>query len=304
MDLIKQLIDDLTANSSNIETVLTKAQVLAHRLGDAEMTAWVEWELGGYPNVDSTPEYRRQHLTITGVITNGYYRYNDANIELGSLKPETREKISTRVVTEGVGAIQHRAIKEASGERFAVRFDAATCRAFSKPYRESGYWVETAFGHTPAGSTQQILTQVRTRLLKFALLLQDRVPADAKEDAIQALIGGTVVKDLLNQTVFGDNTTIVIGQGNSLQNLHNSVTRNDLASLIRELEQKGLPREATADLVAAIAKDKKSPEHDDKRFGKNVSEWCGKTLKAVVESTVSTVTEAAVKGAISGFYGF
>ena len=50
MQLLQDIIEILSSDKPNLENALIKAQVLAHQLGEAEMGAWVEAELRGYPD--------------------------------------------------------------------------------------------------------------------------------------------------------------------------------------------------------------------------------------------------------------
>src|SRR5690606_27013046 len=49
MKLVEDLISILSAERPRLEDALIKAQILAHRLGEDELRAWVDSELRGYP---------------------------------------------------------------------------------------------------------------------------------------------------------------------------------------------------------------------------------------------------------------
>ena len=57
MKLIDDIIDLLTeAGNGNLQNAFIKAQVLAHKLGDAELGAWVRSELVGYEDAADVPQ--------------------------------------------------------------------------------------------------------------------------------------------------------------------------------------------------------------------------------------------------------
>lgn len=58
MQLIDELITLLSDEKATVQSALLKAQILAHRLGDAELATWVEHELRGYPSDAEVPPYR------------------------------------------------------------------------------------------------------------------------------------------------------------------------------------------------------------------------------------------------------
>jgi hypothetical protein len=95
MQLIQDLIDELRKANCRIEDALIQAQMLAHKLGDQDMAAWVASELKGYPDRDAIPPYREIHMEITGNVTNGHWSHKSQPLVLSKLRPEMREWLPT-----------------------------------------------------------------------------------------------------------------------------------------------------------------------------------------------------------------
>ena len=66
MKLIDEIIDLLSNTDTELENALIKAQVLAHKLGEKEIGAWIKSELVGYEDPTTVPEYRILNLTVFG----------------------------------------------------------------------------------------------------------------------------------------------------------------------------------------------------------------------------------------------
>jgi hypothetical protein len=307
MRLIDDVIEALRKSDCRLEDALILAQVLAHKLGDLEMAAWVDAELKGYKEGAEVPAYRRTTLAITGILTNGHFRYSDHPIVLTGLKPEQREWLTTRNTTEGVGAIQDWVDKESKGKQLSTTIPTEMCGLITrKCYGGSDYWVEQAWGRPGTGAFRQIQTEIRSRLLQLALQLQDRVPADGTDDDVKK-IGEQVVRDIFRGTVIGDNATIVIGDANALHGITNSVVRNDFPSLAKALSAHGVADEDVDALHKAVKADVDAPEHKVKEFGPRVRHWIGGMAeKAGTEAwkTVAATGVTTLYSALKAHYGW
>lgn len=59
MNLLNEIRFDLTNKSASLANTLRKAKILASEIGLPEFRQWVEFELNGYPDQKSVPEYRQ-----------------------------------------------------------------------------------------------------------------------------------------------------------------------------------------------------------------------------------------------------
>ena len=298
MKIIDDLIDTLSQPGCAMEDALIRAQVLAHQLGDSEMAAWVKAELEGYPDDTPVPHYRSQLLTLTGTIGNGYYFYKNQTLPVIGLRDSLRDSLTMRNVRQGVGGIEHLAKKEDEGEQFAVPVPPEFYGSLSKMCSE-GYAVQQAWAHPPAGGARQILTQVRTRLLQFALNLRDRVPTETSPGQLKDAIPDGEVRSLFNNAM-NSNITVVVNSGSIGQLSSDVNVVNNEAALMESLAKLGITDDELKGLDAAIKADAGVVEHKRKSVGPAVANWIGETLKAATKAGV----DALVKGAIHGYYGF
>jgi hypothetical protein len=297
MKTIDDLIDALSTSTCSVEDALIKAQVLAHGLGDQEMTAWVKAELSGYPYGTDVPDYRIQLLTVIGTIGNGVYFYKNQTLPLSGLTPEQRDDLIEQRVRQGVGAVEHLSNQEDAGNRFAIPVQPEWFGLLSK-FCTPGYSVQHAWAHPPPGGARQILTQIRTRLLDFALQLRDRVPAGTETAELKTAVEPELVRSLF-QNAIGSNITVIFNSG-AIGHVSTEIRVNDVESLKGALSHEGISNEDLGRLEAAIAKDANAPEHSSKKFGKAVLEWVGDTTKTLTKAGVET----AVKAALRCYYGF
>lgn len=302
MQLVREMIKILSSDKPSLENALIKAQVLAHQLGESELRSWVDAELRGYPDDADLPPYRIMPVSVRGVITNGYYRYNDQGIPLAHLDKSFREKLETARLTQSVGVIQHLAEKEDLSVMIAPEIYPVLRKGLN-----SGYWVESAWGRYSAGVMLQVLVEIRSRLLDFALSISDQFPPGLNESDMKEASQGAGVSGTFRNAVFGDNTTIVVGSG-TIQDASNTIIRNDFNTLAAALRAQSVAEQDIQELRAAVESDASELDVQEKRaFGPRVRGWMDAMLTKAGTSSWQVAVGAAgniLASAISKFYGF
>lgn len=295
---IDDLIDTLSASNGSIEDALIKAQVLAHRLGDAELTAWVKAELRGYPDSMDVPEYRARRGVVMGTVSDGYREARDVTLPLSGLTNEQHALLLAQPVREGIGEIDHLARNEEAGKRMAHPIDPVWFGLLSTGLNED-YGVQQAWIHPPVGYWRQIVTQVRVRLLDLALKLQDKVPPDTSPSELKGLVSLPELHHLFRDVV-GSPITLVFNAGAIGEISPDIRMQNNLPALKSVLAQEGVDPERIGQLVQAIKEDTKAPEHTEKKLGQSVAKWLGDLAKSAVKAGAETTIEVA----LHHFYGF
>jgi len=302
MLLIDEIIDLLSSADPSVENALFKAQVLAHRLGESELAQWVESELKGYPKDTELPSYRIVPITILGNASNGAYRVSEQPLPLMHLDPAIREKLDVKRLTQSIAVIEGWCKED---EDLSIVVAPEFYPLLNKGLG-NGYQVERAWGKPSMGAMLQVVAEVRSRLLEFALKLSDRLPPEARREDMKQLARDAHVGDLFRNSVFGDNTTIVVG-GGSIQNVTNSVVNNDLESLARALRDLSVPESDIQALQAAIKEDSASEEVASRTIGPRVRSWIGSMVAkaggAGWEVGISAAGGLLAK-AIAAYYGF
>lgn len=298
MSLVEELIATLSSENCNLEAALAKAQVLAHHLNAHEMRRWVLNELRGYENAAELPDYRIVTCSLIGHVSNGFYRANRANLPTSHLDERIREMLTKKKVLQSIPTIQGWARSE---DALSSRVSPELYGELSKGFADD-YYVESAWGEVSPGVFTQIVAQVRSRLLDFVLQLSTEIPQlnESSPSGAQR----DEASDLFRNAVFGNNATIIIGNGNS-QTVSNSIVANDFDSLAAHLESLGMRYGEINDLREAIEKDK-TESSQSVSLGSRVKDWIARmTAKAAKAAwNISTETAAGVlTAALLAYYG-
>lgn len=300
MKLLDEIIQLLSDEKATVQSALLKAQVLAHRLGDAELSAWVEHELRGYPQDAAVPPYRVLRLTLVGHVTNGYYHYSNQTLPTAHLEEPFRTNITQSKVRDSVSAIESWSDKE----NVAATIPPEALHLLSKPLSDT-YYVQQAWGKFGVGAVEQILVQVRSRLLEFCLRISDRLPPDLSDPQVRRIADEMGSHDIFRNAVFGDNATVVVGSG-SIRDIKNKVVRRDLESLLSTLREQGVSAEDLSALQTAIADDESSEDVRKGELGPRVKNWIGTMIGKAGSATWEVSMGAAgnlLGSALGSYYG-
>lgn len=294
-----EIIAILGSEHCNLVNALIKARILASQIGQDQLSEWVGWELTGYPAEVELPPYRRVKLTPKANLFNGVYSLQNQTLPTLRLTDKRRERIMISKLRQSVVAI----------ERWTGREVAATYppefAAFFQGTLGPDWEIVSMWGEPGVGAHDQVLVEIRSRLLGYVLDVQKTLPetGDTNEPEL------TSMKDkrdsMFQGAIFGHNTTIQIGDSNTA-NVTNTVTQGDLPSLVEHLRGKGVPEEDLRALERAVGEDGDGPSRT-KKVGPAVAKWFGGAVEKAASGAWDIAVSAAgtlVAGALSGYYGF
>jgi len=302
MKLINEIIDILSSENPDLNNALIKTKVLLHRLGETEALLWVNSELNGYPNIDNIPNYRKLDISVHGNLTNGYWYDSDRLISLSHLDKNLREKLQTHHLLQSIAVIESYAKDD---KHLTMTISPDLYSELGKRY-SGGYYVDRAWGKPSLGGMLQVITEVRSRLLDFILELSEKIPEELDADQMKQKSKEIGASDLFNNAVFGDNTTIVVGDHN-IQNVQSSVVKNDFESLATFFRKNQMEETDVQALKAAIESDGGASEHKEKKFGENVRSWIRTMLNKATEAAWNvnlSVASSLIANALNSYYGW
>ena len=142
---------------------------------------------------------------------------------------------------------------------------------------------------------ENILSEVRSRLLDFALELRDVVGIDVPEKELVAKAASVDTEKLFNTAVYGTGNTIIIGS-QAFQSVTNE--KDDVEGLIAVVGKLGFQQRELEALRTAVLEDKsqgKAPDVTEGQTGK----WYSKALKeagqGAVKAGIDVVSSVIVK---------
>jgi hypothetical protein len=296
--LLDDIIEILSDEKGSLNSALLKTKVLLHSLGKKELATWVTSELKGYPD-ENVPEYRLVSAEVHGHVTSYAWQANNYVLPIMHLTDQQKKNVTMSHCTMSIASIED-SVK--NGKKL-IRHLPPEFGAIFQKVLTPGTNVFSAWCEINMLDIENILSEVRSRLLDFALELRDVVGIDVPEKDLVAKAASVDTEKLFNTAVYGTGNTIIIGS-HTFQAVTNE--KDDIEGLLAAVGSLGFQQRELAALKAAVLEDQlqgKTPDVSDGQTGKwytNALKEAGKgTVKAGID-LVSSVLVKAIKAYTTG----
>lgn len=172
MKLLDEIIDLLADENGSLNSALLKTKVLMHTIGHAELAEWVNDELNGYAKDKPVPEYRVVGGRVIGNIENALMIQSDVNLPTYHLPKKLKSWLENHELREAMSVLQEMAISE-TGASLHMPLSPEIGAQIGKGM--NGYWVQKCWVEMQPLQIKNGISQVRSRLLDFALNLRDKI---------------------------------------------------------------------------------------------------------------------------------
>jgi hypothetical protein len=106
MQLIKNIIDELSSSDGKLTEALIKAKMLAHQLQNQELKKWLDNELNGYERNEDLPLYRVLTCEVRGTVSNGYKTIEDYLLPLSFLGEDMRKLATSFNLKQSIATLE------------------------------------------------------------------------------------------------------------------------------------------------------------------------------------------------------
>jgi hypothetical protein len=280
MKLLNEVVELLSDESGSLTNALLKMKVVMHKIGHKELAEWVNDELNGYGKDKEVPPYRVTHARLKGNIQSIVGTELSQVLPISHLPEWFRKSLDRHQLGQSIKVLE----QYSKGEHSSLMHEIQP-EMFHKINEgfAQGAWVQKAWTQLEVSQIDAVLMEVRSRLLSFALELQDKL-GDTKDDTeVRAAAQEIDARAMFNHSIIGDNATFVLGDHN-MTHVKNSVKKDDFESLAALLREKGVSDRDVKDLQIAIETDKSAPDLANKEFGPNVKGWMSKMMDKVINA--------------------
>lgn len=303
MKLIEEIRNEITNSRFDLSSTLRKSKILASILDNDQLKNWVNSELSGYKNLEELPDYRIISIQSFGYFT-GPFNSSVNNVPLPTVNlSKTLKDMAVEIkFNDGVRQIET-LITNTKGESLKQVWPAeAVILAREHIQMSGGLVLAYAWKHINVSSLENILDQVRNRLLDFILELQD-IDSEilVSNDAIKS-IPQEKVNNIFNYTIYGNSNVVASGSGIT-QTIHQQINHGDFEALKKYLESLKIEQNDINSLEEIIDDD----DHEDYSFGEKVKSWVGQMTYKAIEGVWKMSVETApqlLNQAIKSYYGW
>lgn len=209
------LIDEIiallaTGEGDNTTEALLKTKIFLHQIGKRELVTWVNNELNGYSNESDVPPYRILPSQVLANVSNMAWQATSHPIPLGHLKEANRESLTISKMTQSLATLQELVQKNGHIIRqIPMELNSALERGLANGFRIQRAWCEIS-----VYDIKGVIVNVRSRLLDFLLALKENIGDLTSETELTAKVRSFDATNLFNNVIFGDHTTVVVGERN------------------------------------------------------------------------------------------
>ena len=268
MSLLRDLQAGTTEPGTPLADLLRKCKVLAKRLHHQPLDDWANNELTGYKSDDTLPDYRKYRAEVTGTFA-GPFQKTAKNIPVpsASIKDEHREILYGADRLEGVA--HYESLLESDSPTFSIPWPADYIAHYQEQIME-GFNLVEAHRIVPRGAIEGMLDQIRTRILSFALEIEEQNPDAGEAEAEDELpVPSKTVEQIYNTYILGGTNVIASGSNNIIRDF--MLLAQDWDSLTQALLEIGLGEEDVEALDQAVKKD--GGAADGEAPGEAVRNW-------------------------------
>lgn len=294
--LLDEIIATLSDENASLTSALLKTKVLLHSIGKKELANWVTNELKGYPDEESIPEYRRIGTDVHGHLTSIAWEVPDTALPIMHLTDEQQKNFTSMACTISIPSIEEsvRTHRSDKNQKLGRPLPPEFGNLFEKMLKP-GVKVISAWCEINMIQMEGILTEVRSRLLDFALELRDVVGLDTPEKELADRVANVDTEEMFTTAVYGSGNTIIVGS-HSFQSINNQ--KGDIDGLVTAIAQLGFPQPMLLELREAVQQDQEAGKEPNVSEGKT-SEWFLKALKdagmGIIKGGVEIVSSVIVK---------
>src|ERR1019366_2355062 len=194
-----QIEADFLDDRVPLSSLLQRCVVLGRQAGSEKLRDWARWELNGYADADSVPNYRHVHAALMAVITNnaGYNAMTQRIPEdvfpdqIRDVIRETAGDIEDAIIPYGIGMVEELASQGTDMHRLSPPFSIVIADTLNQFNMAPNSRVAQVYWSVSNASLRGILVRVRTALADRVAELITLTPQDqdvpAKQAAAQAV---------------------------------------------------------------------------------------------------------------------
>jgi hypothetical protein len=244
MKLLNEIIDLASSDKGSVPTLLRKCLVLAHTLKNDRLKAWAENELNGYRGSAELPEYRKTVAPAKGLFVGPFRaQVNDQPIPSAMLEPKHRHWAESVQLSQPIAAYEN--VDPKSNYKFD--WPANLIVLYQAAFFEGTYALNRAWQEIPGSVIAGLLDTIKTRVLRFALELQEEIGAVGEN--ISELRKERVDQQVVNYIFGGTN---VIASSEFTQTNQIQIKEGDWNALAIALKGLGVETSAVSDLKSAL----------------------------------------------------
>jgi hypothetical protein len=305
MKLLDEIVDLLSREDGSLNEALLKTKVLLRTIDHSELVGWVSDELTGYPSDKPVPPYRQLPARVLGRISNGWQTVDPASmVPLTNAPPEFRGHWEVQPMTVALGVLE-KMIDGDNGKKHLSRAMPPELLPVLSTMLSNGFHYERIWSQVELTQVQQLVIEVRSRLLDFILELRVQIGDSISDKDAKSAAASIDVQGMFAGAVIGPNATFQVGGSQNTQRVSNKIVVGDRSMLAAELRSHGVAEEDIAALDIALSADPTALA-PGAQLGPEVKGWMKRMMEKAIDASWNIelgVAGGLLTSALQKYYG-
>jgi hypothetical protein len=276
--MIKQLITDISFDNINLTQALTRAKIIAHKIGDINFQEWIKLEIEGYPFGSSKiPLYRKLRCIVKITRVDYFGNQNQVPVSFKDADPELADMMTKLEIIQSISSIEEN-INMLAETKGIIEFNPNQIQILSQWLAESldGDQIIRAGREVKKIEMINIVHQTKQKLLDILLELHTQFP-NLDNEFTMTKENKEKVSNIVTTNIYGDNNPLNIAAGDSVNQSGNI---NNISTIdYSQLEKLGVSSTDIVELKELVSKTPK----ESGQLKQKVLKWLG-TVSASVAS--------------------
>lgn len=307
MELINQIINELTDSEKTLSSSLLKAKFFAQSIKSVPLLRWINNELDGYERLydetkEEVPKYRKTGARLLGSYYIGDTLFPNQDIPTHGLEERFGDSLRHLTVYDSVSYLE--SIVNGDEDSIGLSLPPEMCGFIEQPLRKRNLRLKLISAQiiAPANIVNQILTSIRSKLLDFMSELNDEFGEDVDYSIFRK--SPDKISRIMYYTINGDGNIINSGD-NSQINAEIKINKGSKETLSETLDTHNVDKSDIEDLLQIVDSEKDYVERY-RKFGPSVSKWIQKMFGKAVNGSWQIGIGAAgsvLADAVEKYYG-
>jgi len=251
MSLLREIQNAAVDASVPIATLLRKCKILAARLGNDQFKAWIDSELSGYSSEENLPAYRIVRVNSKGHFSGPFQSgLRNADIPMTCMPEKLRDNLSYTYLTSAAAALED-IIERCEGGVLSEPWNPDIVAHFGGEIYE-GIACMQAWKVIPISAVVSAVDTIRTRVLNFALEIEEAAPAAGEAPPNTIPLPQDRVQQIFNTNIYGTVQNLANASPGATQNATYNEQNSELfRSVLEALSTSGAPAPVVASAMAS-----------------------------------------------------
>ena len=277
VQMIKQLIEDLTFEKITLSQALTRAKIIAYKIKNDDFKDWLIGEISGGYEGRELPSYRVITCEIEAKVSVPFQGTRIVPMDVTELKDFAgKYSFNEMRMTQSIGTIEL-GQSQSGGSSYGFDYFPMELTNQFKKMTTGGSSIISIRRKVQLSELDYILEQTKQKLLDTLLELNEKFP-DLENEFENTSANNQKVRSIITQHIYGNNSSSNIGIGKNIT--QHVIAENKVAELINGLEELGVESHQTEELKTIIQ------QTDKNGVGKKILGWLGRISTTAIEKGI------------------